>query len=78
MKFDFSKSIETDFRNKLQSELQIISKNVLYLTYQVDFIRKWINEQVIDKGLQKQVDDYFEDDAEDKAEHIPEEKQDHD
>ncbi len=62
MKFDFSKSIDTDFRNKLQSNLDNISKNVLYLTYQVDFIRKWINEQVVDKGLQKQVDEYFEDD----------------
>ncbi len=60
MKFDFSKSIDTDFRNKLQSDLHAISKNVLYLTYQVDFIRKWINEQVVDKGLQKQVDEYFE------------------
>ncbi len=65
MKFDFSKSIDTDFRNKLQLNLDTISKNVLYLTYQVDFIRKWINEQVIDKGLQKQVDDYFEEDSKD-------------
>ncbi len=64
MKFDFSKSIDTDFRNKLQLNLDTISKNVLYLTYQVDYIRKWINEQVIDKGLQKQVDEYFEDDSE--------------
>ncbi len=62
MKFDFSKSIDTDFRNKLQLDLDSISKNVLYLTYQVDFIRKWINEQVVDKGLQKQVDEYFEQD----------------
>jgi len=62
MKFDFSKSIETDFRNKLQSELQLINKNVLYLTYQVDWIRKYLNQQIVDKGLQKQVDEYFEDD----------------
>ncbi len=67
MKFDFSKSIDTDFRNKLQLNLDTISKNVLYLTYQVDFIRKWINEQMVDKGLQKQVDEYFED-----SENIPE------
>ncbi len=67
MKFDFSKSIDTDFRNKLQLNLDTISKNVLYLTYQVDFIRKWINDQVVNKGLQKQVDEYFEDE-----EHIPE------
>ncbi len=68
MKFDFSKSIETDFRNKLQSNLELINKNVLYLTYQVDFIRKWINEQVVDKGLQKQVDEYFEEEPEPPAE----------
>ncbi len=70
MKFDFSKSIDTDFRNKLQSQLDLINKNVLYLTYQVDFIRKWINQQVVDKGLQKQVDQYF---SEDTPENIPEE-----
>ncbi len=63
MKFDFSKSIETDFRNKLQSELAIISKNVLYLTYQVDWIRKYCNQQIVDKGLQKQVDEYFDDES---------------
>ncbi len=70
MKFDFSKSIDTDFRNKLQSQLDLINKNVLYLTYQVDFIRKWINQQVVDKGLQKQVDQYF---SEDTPENISEE-----
>ncbi len=69
MKFDFSKSIDTDFRNKLQSQLDLINKNVLYLTYQVDYIRKWISVQVVDKGLQKQVDQYF---SEDTPENIPE------
>ncbi len=63
MKFDFSKSIDTDFRNKLQSDLQNINKNVLYLTYQVDWIRKYLNEQLVDKGLQKQVDEYFQQDG---------------
>ncbi len=62
MKFDFSKSVDTDFRNKLQSDLQLINKNVLYLTYQIDWIRKYINQQIVDKGLQKQVDQYFDDD----------------
>ncbi len=72
MKFDFSKSIETDFRNKLLSDLQLVNKNVLYLTYQIDWIRKYLNQQVVDKGLQKQVDEYFEEDAEDKTEQVPE------
>ncbi len=62
MKFDFSKSIETDFRNKLQSQLDILMKNVLYITHVVDRIGIIVNELKIDKGLQKQVDQYFEDD----------------
>ncbi len=55
------KSNESDFQ-KLTQSIDTIQKNVLYLTYQVDWIRKYINQQVIDKGLQKQVDEYFEDD----------------
>ncbi len=62
MKFDFSKSIETDFRNKLQSQLDILMKNVLYITHVVDRIAIIVNELKTDKGLQKQVDQYFEDD----------------
>ncbi len=60
MKFDFSKSVDTDFRNKLQSNLENLNKNILYVTYAVDFIREWINKQEVNKGLQKQVDEYFE------------------
>ncbi len=62
MKFDFSKSIETDFRNKLQLQLDILMKNVLYITHVVDKIAIIVNELKTDKGLQKQVDQYFEDD----------------
>ncbi len=73
MKFDFSKSNSSDFRNKLSiNKLDLMNKNILYLTYQVDWIRKYLNEQQVDKSLQKQVDDYFEDDAEEKAEQVPE------
>ncbi len=72
MKFDFSKSIETDFRNKLQLQIGILMKNVLYLTHQVDFIRKEIVKMTVDKDLQTQVDQYFEDDTKD----IPEETKD--
>ncbi len=75
MKFDFSKSIETDFRNKLQSfevRQNIQGKNILYITYQIDKILKIIDSFKIDTGLQKQVDEYFEDNAEDKAEQVPE------
>ncbi len=65
MKFDFSKSNDSDFRNKLQlNKLDLMQKNILYLTYQVDWIRKYLTEEQTNKGLQKQVDDYFEDEPE--------------
>ncbi len=63
MKFDFSKSIETDFRNKLQSDLHMINQNILYITHVVDKIGIIVNQLKIDKGLQKQVDEYFEDET---------------
>ncbi len=71
MKFDFSKSNDSDFRNKLQSQLEILIKNVLYLTYEIDQVKKIVRQFENNTKLQKQVDDYFEDDAEDTAEHIP-------
>ncbi len=69
MKFDFSKSTEADFRNKLQSDLVNLTKNVLYITYQIDKILKIVRALESSQNLQKQVDDYFEDDKHD----IPEE-----
>ncbi len=65
MKFDFSKSIDTDFRNKLQSDLTVLNKNIIYVTYQVDKCVKLLKALENDKGLQKQVDEYFEDDSKD-------------
>ncbi len=44
----------------ISSELNLLQKNVLYITYRVDAILKLLNEDHIDKGLQKQVDEYFE------------------
>ncbi len=49
-----------------------VQKNVLYLTYRMDTCLKKLNELTTDKALQKQVDEYFEDDAEQKAEQVPE------
>ncbi len=73
MKFDFSKSNESDFRNKLQlNKLDILNKNMLYITHMEDKILKILNQMVTDKSLQKQVDEYFEEDAEEKAEQVPE------
>ncbi len=74
MKFDFSKSSAPDLRNKLQlDKLDIINKNLLYLSHEVDKCVSMLRRMEVNSNLQKQVDDYFEDDAEDKAEHIPEE-----
>ncbi len=61
MKFDFSKSTEADFRNKLQSDLNILMKNVLYITHEQDQIKKIVQTILNSTNLQKQVDDYFED-----------------
>ncbi len=60
MKFDFSKSIDTDFRNKLQSDLHLINQNILYVTHVVDKIAIIVNELKNSQDLQKQVDEYFE------------------
>ncbi len=62
-KFIF-KSNASDLQ-KISQQIETIQKNVLYLTYQVDFITKWVRTNETNKGLQKQVDDYFEEDKED-------------
>ncbi len=59
-KFIF-KSNASDLQ-KISQSIEIIQKNVLYLTYRTDHILKTLNKMVIDKGLQKQVDEYFEED----------------
>ncbi len=69
-KFIF-KSNASDLQ-KIYAINEIIQKNVLYMTYRIDSILKTLNKMETDKGLQKQVDEYFEDDAEEKAEQVPE------
>ncbi len=74
MKFDFSKSIDTDLQNKLSiDKLDILMKNVLYCTHRLDKIYTEIIKLRTDQALQKQVDDYFDD-----TENIPEEVPDKD
>ncbi len=63
MKNFIFKSIETDLQKMFQ-QLETIQKNVLYLTYRTDSILKTVNTLLTDKGLQKQVDEYFEEDSE--------------
>ncbi len=55
------KSADADFQKLFQLSVTI-QKNVLYITHRVDLIIRELNELKIDKGLQKQVDEYFEDD----------------
>ncbi len=55
------KSADADFQKLFQS-IETIQKNVLYLTYRIDTILKNTTKMIIDKGLQSQVDEYFEKD----------------
>ncbi len=61
MKNFIFKSNESDLQ-KMFSILETIQKNVLYLTYRMDTLLKEVKTLSADKGLQKQVDAYFEDD----------------
>ncbi len=61
-KFIF-KSNASDLQ-KISQSIETLQKNVLYITYRVDHMLKTLNKMVLDKGLQKQVDDYFDDDEE--------------
>ncbi len=61
MKNFIFKSTDADLQKMFQY-LDTLQKNVLYLTHQVDFIRKQISKLVTDKDLQTQVDEYFEQD----------------
>ncbi len=53
------KSTTADLQKLLQLT-ETIQKNILYLTYQSDRTLKLLTELTTDKGLQKQVDQYFE------------------
>ncbi len=59
-KFIF-KSNASDLQ-KISQSIETLQKNVLYITYRVDMILKKIRTEETDKGLQKQVDEYFEED----------------
>ncbi len=68
MKNFIFKSTDADLQ-KMFSILENLQKNMVYGTYRLDAILKIVKSLEIDKGLQKQVDAYFEDDSKD----IPEE-----
>ncbi len=56
-KFIF-KSNASDLQ-KISQSIETIQKNVLYITYRTDSMLKILNTMTADKGLQKQVDEYF-------------------
>ncbi len=61
MKNFIFKSNESDLQ-KMFSILDNLQKNIVYITYKVDSILKLIKASNLDQNLQKQVDQYFEDD----------------
>ncbi len=71
MKNFIFKSNESDLQ-KMFSILDNLQKNIVYITYRSDMILKHVKSLSVDTGLQKQVDQFFEDDEKD----IPEESQD--
>ncbi len=53
-------SPKTDFSSKKQLiKLEIIAGNILYITHEVDKIKKIVTRLELQLKLQKQVDDYF-------------------
>ncbi len=64
MKNFIFKSGDPDLQKMFQL-VETIQKNVLYLTFRTDKILKIVLEMTVDKSLQKQVDEYFEEDSQD-------------
>ncbi len=56
-KFIF-KSNASDLQ-KISQSIETLQKNVIYITYRIDACLKRLNQLTVDKGLQKQVDEYF-------------------
>ncbi len=64
MKNFIFKSTAADLQKMFQL-IETIQKNVLYITYRVDMLIKRYDKLEIDKGLQRQVDEYFEEEDDD-------------
>jgi len=82
MKFDILSPSRTLNLNSSQNKLDIINKNILYLTHEVDKCVSMLRRMEVDSKLQRQVTEYFDDDLESEArpgrdtedtKHIPEE-----
>ncbi len=62
MKNFIFKSADADLQKMFQL-LETIQKNGLYCTYRIDSLLKNFEKLLTDKSLQKQVDQYFEDES---------------
>ncbi len=71
MKNFIFKSTDADLQKMFQL-LETIQKNGLYCTYRIDSLLKNFDKLLTDKSLQKQVDEYFEEDEK----NIPDSKND--
>ncbi len=56
------KSSDPDLKFNIQLQLKQINDNILYLTREVDQTVRLVKQLSVNKGLQQQVDKYFEDD----------------
>ncbi len=62
MKNFIFKSTDADLQ-KMFSILENMQKNIVYITYKVDAIIKLVKTQSVDAGLNKQVDEFFDEDT---------------
>ncbi len=67
MKNFIFKSTDADLQ-KMFSILENLQKNIVYITYKVDNILKLQKTSAVDAGLNKQVDEFFEDNPEEDKE----------
>ncbi len=56
------KSSEPDLKFDIQLQFRLINQNILYLTREVDDIKRLVKLLGTDKDLQTQVDKYFDSD----------------
>ncbi len=52
-------SPNADFYSKLDTDLQLINKNVLYISHEIDKVKKIVTRMENNMDLQTQVDDFY-------------------
>ncbi len=57
-------SPNADFCSEIKANLKILNANILYISHEIDKIKKILTEDEHDKDLQTQVDKYFDEDGE--------------